>query len=870
MRNWSTIGKMRALAVAALCLVAVAGWVLVWLLTTPNAAKTIGAAQQRLEINWQIEAARLDSLAQQATSSPTLYNLLLNQPEAAARNVLSAYREAVQRPLSATTDLIALVQPSGIARLVDLSPATTAPAVGNNDITGNGKRTTYAPAAGISVADIPLVAAALNGTFGKGITTLDGQQWWLTAVPVANPANATPGAVVIGQRVDHTALARWQQVAGMPIALHTSATPGNNDWRSWLRPLDASLPGASRTRTIAVPGDNLWITLTLPPLWASFEDDWQPWLVAGVILLLALLLWLDEIARRSLQSLPALVRTTADLAEGRTPPPIAIPPNAELGQMAEYLNRITATMEEREKALKEAVQQLSTLQEYAVDGFFLFDRSGRVKEANAKALDLTGLSRETLLTRDIITCVVPDSQVQEEVYHHFMACLGGEPQVFETRLLHKDGHDTPVEISIGLIADLTPPVVQALVRDISARKRMEHQLIQAEKMEGIGTLAGGIAHDFNNILGGILGYAALIKGMVPEEDRLYRYTDIIERSATRASELTQQLLGYARGGKTHVKQIHPNEIVEEVLALMREDLAQHDLQIEIRLEDSLPAIEGDAGQIHQVLMNLCVNARDAMDQGGVLKVVTDTVSYAAGDAACPPGLPAGRYVRLTVTDSGHGMDAATQKKIFEPFFTTKEPGSGTGLGLAMVYGIVKNHGGQISVSSRVGKGTTMRLYLPVVDAPHPVLAPESPPSPPVAARKEVIMVVDDEETLLELAKEILTRDNYEVILAPNGEEALKEYSYRGHEIALVVLDIVMPGMGGKETYKQLLAKNPQVKVVVSSGFSRHGQAHDLLEMGADAFIQKPYRPDEFVAVIREVLTPPSDHSDDQPERMQLA
>jgi len=443
--------------------------------------------------------------------------------------------------------------------------------------------------------------------------------------------------------------------------------------------------------------------------------------------------------------------------------------------------------------------------------------------------------------------------VQEDAYRRFVRCLDGAPVVFETRFVTADGGQVPVEVSAGVIPNLEEVTVQAFVRDVSARKQMEAQLAQAEKMEGIGTLAGGIAHDFNNILGGILGYASLMKGLLPEDDRLYRYTDIIERSATRASELTQQLLGYARGGKYQVSRVRLNDVVQEVVSLLREGLSARGVVVDSQLDTHLPATEADAGQLHQVLTNLCVNARDAMPGGGRLRVVTESVQVAPGDPAAPSGLSPGRYVRLTVADTGEGMAPEVQRRMFEPFFTTKGPGEGTGLGLAMVYGIVRNHSGQIAVASRPGHGTAIRIYLPALEGTVQVLAR---PTAPVAGGKETVLVVDDEVTILELAREILSQKGYGVVLARDGEEAVRLFEQYGESIGLVVLDIVMPRMGGRETYTRLKEMDPGLKVIVSSGFSRHGQAHDLLEMGADAFVQKPYRAEDLASVVRRTLDEP--------------
>ncbi len=648
------------------------------------------------------------------------------------------------------------------------------------------------------------------------------------------------GTVLVAEAVGPNHVAAWEAVAGGHLAFVDAApepTPGG------LLPV--------RTTWAVTPGGP-WVRLSadaspLPgPAWA---------LAAAALAVAALAIGLaaSSLYRGLAGPLHQVEEAARRVTAGEEPGKLPAGGSAEVEAVALAVAGVREAIERRDKALDESARRLNTLQEEAVDALFLFDRTGRVTDVNAKALLLTGFDRETLLKRDVVSCVAPERRLQEEAYRRFVGCLDGTPAVFETRFATADGGTVPVEVSAGIIPHLEEATVQAFVRDIRRRKQMEAQLAQAEKMEGIGTLAGGIAHDFNNILGGILGYASLMKGLISEEDRLYRYTDIIERSATRASELTQQLLGYARGGKYQVGRVRLNDVAQEVVAMLREGLAARGVVVDAQLDTHLPATEADAGQIHQVLTNLCINARDAMPDGGRLRIVTESVHVAAGDPAVPPGLSPGRYVRLTVADTGEGMAPEVRRRMFEPFFTTKPPGEGTGLGLAMVYGIVKNHGGQIAVASRPGHGTAVRIYLPALEGTVQVLAR---PVPEVQGGRETVLVVDDEITILELAREILSQKGYGVVLARDGEEAVGLFERYGESIGLVVLDIVMPRMGGKETFRRLKEMDPGLKVIVSSGFSRHGQAQDLLEAGADAFVQKPYRAEDLAAVVRRTLDEP--------------
>jgi PAS domain S-box-containing protein len=648
------------------------------------------------------------------------------------------------------------------------------------------------------------------------------------------------GTVLVAEAVTPDTVAGWEAVAGGDLAFLDAAPEPTPQGLLPVRTTWAVAPGGPWVRLSAdaspLPG----------PAWA---------LAAAALAVAALAIGLaaSSLYRGLAGPLHQVEEAARRVTAGEEPGKLPAGGSAEVEAVALAVAGVREAIERRDKALDESARRLNTLQEEAVDPLFLFDRTGRVTDVNAKALLLTGFDRETLLKRDVVSCVAPERRLQEEAYRRFVGCLDGTPAVFETRFATSDGGTVPVEVSAGIIPHLEEATVQAFVRDIRRRKQMEAQLAQAEKMEGIGTLAGGIAHDFNNILGGILGYASLMKGLISEEDRLYRYTDIIERSATRASELTQQLLGYARGGKYQVGRVRLNDVAQEVVAMLREGLAARGVVVDAQLDTHLPATEADAGQIHQVLTNLCINARDAMQDGGRLRIVTESVHVAAGDPAVPPGLSPGRYVRLTVADTGEGMAPEVRRRMFEPFFTTKPPGEGTGLGLAMVYGIVKNHGGQIAVASRPGHGTAVRIYLPALEGTVQVLAR---PVPEVQGGKETVLVVDDEITILELAREILSQKGYGVVLARDGEEAVGLFERYGESIGLVVLDIVMPRMGGKETFRRLKEMDPGLKVIVSSGFSRHGQAQDLLEAGADAFVQKPYRAEDLAAVVRRTLDEP--------------
>ncbi|MEW6735698.1 MAG: PAS domain S-box protein [Acidobacteriota bacterium] len=392
--------------------------------------------------------------------------------------------------------------------------------------------------------------------------------------------------------------------------------------------------------------------------------------------------------------------------------------------------------------------------------------------------------------------------------------------------------------------------IVAKFEDLTEKKQLEEALIQAQKMESIGTLAGGIAHDFNNILGGVLGYTSFIKTKMAKVDPLYRYIDIIESSARRAADLTQQLLAFARGGKYRVQSLALNLLVKEAVQLIASAIDKN-INVKLDLWPTLPAIEGDGSQIIQTIVNICINARDAMPAGGQLTISTSLINTNALFVQRHPGAQSGGYISLIISDTGMGMTEETKQRIFEPFFTTKKDKKGTGLGLAMVYGIVKNHGGYIDVESTLGVGTTFSIYLPISEKQ--IEETVTRMSGQFERGSETILVAEDEEIIRELIVEMLDSGGYKVIPAGNGREALDIYRQRAHEIDLVILDMMMPEVGGHEAFQQLKKINPNVKVLLSSGYSQDGLAQQLLNEGVLGFIQKPYAVKDLLDKVRFII-----------------
>ena len=389
--------------------------------------------------------------------------------------------------------------------------------------------------------------------------------------------------------------------------------------------------------------------------------------------------------------------------------------------------------------------------------------------------------------------------------------------------------------------------VVEFVRDISEKKKLENQLLQAQKMEAVGTLAGGIAHDFNNLLMGIQGQASLMLLNTDEFHPHHRYLKGIEDSVKKASNLTKQLMGFARSGKYEMTPMNINLVMEEMTEMFGR--TKQEIRISQKLDPSISTVEGDRRQIETVILNLLINAWQAMPGGGDVFVQTDNVQLDGGSVE-PHGLAAGEYVRVKVTDTGPGMDEDTRRQVFDPFFTTKKMGQGTGLGLASAYGIVKNHGGLIEVRSVPGEGSSFNIYLPVS---HKEVVDQIPHIPEMVTGSETILLVDDQPEIVDIGRAMLDELGYDVIAADGGHEAVEIYAREHERIDLVVLDVIMPGMNGSQTFDRLKTIDPGVKVLLSSGYSIDGQARTMLENGCQGFIQKPYSLIELSRKLRRAI-----------------
>ena len=482
---------------------------------------------------------------------------------------------------------------------------------------------------------------------------------------------------------------------------------------------------------------------------------------------------------------------------------------------------------------------LSTMSE----GILEVTSEGRIVYANPAAIALIGILEETLLASNFTDLFKEtDSQL---IKNQLVAIHNQSKTIIRDFPITINGKQ--ILLDILPVMDERHRTIVIILNDVSDRKRMEAQLLQAQKMEAIGTLAGGIAHDFNNLLMVIQGNVSLMLLQLEAIHPHYEMLKNIEKQVQNGSKLTGQLLGYARKGRYEVKPLLLNYLVREISEAFGR--TRKNITIHHELSQGLFPCEADQGQIEQVLMNLFVNAADAMPEGGDLSLKTVNITHEEIKGKLYDPKP-GDYILLTVADTGIGMDHKTLDHIFEPFFTTKELGRGTGLGLASVYGIIKGHGGYIDVESEKGYGTTFKIYLP---ASVKKVQEGVKTAGLIMKGTGTVLLVDDEEEVLNVGDGFLKAMGYQVITAHDGKEATEVYRKHQESIDLVVLDIVMPVMGGSEVFDRLKKINPDIKVLLSSGYSIDGEATKILERGASGFIQKPFNIKQLSQSIHEIL-----------------
>lgn len=469
---------------------------------------------------------------------------------------------------------------------------------------------------------------------------------------------------------------------------------------------------------------------------------------------------------------------------------------------------------------------------------------------NKGAENILGYRAEEVVSCQSIDILYPGDEEKRKINNMRSSLLKDKKSVnCEIQEITKDGRKIWMNLNLAPRFDEEGRVVGILGigEDISGRKRLESQLHQAQRMKSIGTLAGGLAHDFNNLLMGIQGNASLMLLDIDHSSPHYEKLKNIEQYVQSGADITRQLLGFARGGKYEVKPINLNRLIEKSSDIFGR--TKKEITIQPKLQKDLWAAEVDRGQINQVILNLFVNASQAMPGGGKLYVQTENVTI-EGINAKLLAIEPGRYVMISITDTGIGMDNATQQRIFDPFFTTGQMGRGTGLGLASAYGIIRSHGGIINVESIKGKGTTFTIYLP---ASQKEMIEEGISDEALLKGTETVLLIDDEKMIVDVGRQMLEGMGYRVLIATNGKEALSIYQENRDQVDIIILDIIMPDMGGAETYDRLKKIKPHIKVLLSSGYSIDGEATEILNRGCNGFIQKPFSMKELSQQIRQVL-----------------
>ncbi|MBU4463807.1 MAG: response regulator [Proteobacteria bacterium] len=512
--------------------------------------------------------------------------------------------------------------------------------------------------------------------------------------------------------------------------------------------------------------------------------------------------------------------------------------------------------------LKVTQQRYQYLVNASPDIIYTLNPEGEITFINGAVESLLSCDAEQLLSKHY-TYILFEDDLNKAKYHFNERRTGSRATSgLELRLKTSNNSHDPekclliVELkSMGIYDKLIDEIDKTFVgtygvaRDIGDRKRLEAQLLQSQKMEAIGTLAGGIAHDFNNLLMGIMGRISLINHDIDLTHPHYKHLKDIEDMVKKGADLTKQLLGFAMGGKYEVKPADINELIEKCSDMFGR--SRKESKIHTMLQKDVCAVEIDRSQIEQVLLNLFVNAWHAMPEGGDIFIKTKNIRLDDEDVI-HYGIKPGEFVMVSVTDTGVGMDEETLQHIFEPFFTTKKLGGGTGLGLASAYGIIKNHGGLINVNSKKGEGTTFNFYLPAVEA-QIVSQLRNDTEDEILHGTETILIVDDEEIVINVSREMLNNMGYNVFVAGGGKEALEIFKKNKDKITLVMLDMIMPDLAGSDVYNVLKEIKPNIKVLLSSGYSIDDQASEIMSRGCDGFIQKPFNMLQLSKMLRKIL-----------------
>jgi two-component system cell cycle sensor histidine kinase/response regulator CckA len=501
--------------------------------------------------------------------------------------------------------------------------------------------------------------------------------------------------------------------------------------------------------------------------------------------------------------------------------------------------------------LRKSEERYMDLFEHSPDMYHIVNSEGIIISCNQTEADRLGYRKEELVGHPVTKLYPPPYHTEVKSLLHEIFNNSKDIKGLGEQMVHSAGELIDVSVSTSLIysESQTPILMRVVARDITEKKKMEEKIFHAQRIDSIGNLAGGVAHDFNNILTSILGSTAIMKRKMKKHDQWYRIVDIVETAAKRGASLTRQLLTFARKSNVQFRPVILNDLIDETLHLF-EPTIDKTITVKKSLTNEVCLVNGDDGQIQQALLNLLINARDAMPDGGVVSVQSEKIDFDTRKQDPAPEARTGEYVAISVTDHGVGMDRQIQQRIFEPFFSTKDQGKGTGLGLAVVYGVVNSHNGFITVQSEPGIGSQFTLYFPLlkeIDRAHQRLRPTR-----LQRGTEHILVVDDEQNVGEVIGGMLSNLGYQVTIADGGKKALALHKKNKHFDA-IILDMNMPVMGGKETFVKLKAIDPDIRIIVSTGYSNKSSETLPTGASADAFLQKPYQLEELSSTIRDVL-----------------
>jgi len=513
--------------------------------------------------------------------------------------------------------------------------------------------------------------------------------------------------------------------------------------------------------------------------------------------------------------------------------------------LEDYSLQLQSLVDERTKELSKSNKWHQALFENATDGIMVLDRNGIIMNVNERACEIHGFSKEALVGSHSSLLEVDENRIA--VAERMQKLLDGESLVYETVHYKKNGSRIFLEVSSKAIPIHDEVFVQSFQRDITEKMKIQEHLFQAQKMDSIGMLAGGIAHDFNNVLTAILGYTDLIRKDVGANEKVLGRLSVIENAARSAGRMVSQLMGFSRKSEIEQVPFNVNAVVNDTIKLL-ERVIDERIVVRLQLAEHLPIVSGDMNKIEQVLMNFMVNARDAMPYGGIITVTSAVIDANPGEAGVPPYIPAGRYVVFSVADTGVGIPEEIQRKIFEPFYTTKERGKGTGLGLAMAYGVVTEHKGFVTVQSKVNQGTTFTVYLPVSARATAATRKQAVLS---VHGNETILLVEDDEKNLDYIKEELEKNGYKVIATSNPMSAIDAYSKRSREIALVITEVVMPLIDGRELMKRIAEINPRAHFLAISEYDQTTKRGD--DITPDIFLKKPFDAQEVLSAVRRII-----------------